>query len=179
MEPIFRACTGDDLPALVQLVNSAYRGDASRQGWTTEADLLEGQRTDLVTLGEELQHADPMLLVEQDGRLVGCIKLEDGARHGHADAVYLGMVTIAPSEQGTGLGKVVLAEAERIARGRGRLATVMTVIAQRAELIAFYARRGYQPTGEREPFPYGDERFGIPRRDDLEFLVLRKELQDA
>ena len=91
------------------------------------------------------------------------------------------MFAVDPAEQaGSGLGKRVLAEAERIAREEWRCRAMrMTVIVQREELIAWYGRRGYRRTGDYQPFPYGDERFGIPRRDDLRFEVLLKEFAGA
>ena len=169
----FRAATTDDIAEIVALVESAYRGDDSRAGWTTEADLLHGQRTDPDGVREVIAAPDGrLLLVEQDSRLVACCQLEH--RGGHA---YFGMFAVRPERQGAGLGKQVIAEAERIARdewGAGELQ--MTVITAREDLIAWYERRGYRRTGERRPFPYGDERFGIPQRDDLEFELLVKPL---
>ncbi|MCT1458728.1 GNAT family N-acetyltransferase [Aestuariimicrobium sp. p3-SID1156] len=171
----FREVRPTDMDAVSSLVNSAYRGDPSRAGWTTEADLLGGQRTDPATLTEELR-TGTLVLVEDEGELVGCVRLDDGATHGHPDALYIGMVTVSPTRQGSGLGREILAESELRASRMGKAATIMTVISVREELIAWYARRGYSPTGEREAFPYGDERFGRPLRDDLEFVVLRKVL---
>src|SRR5690606_28279470 len=89
---------------------------------------------------------------------------------------HIGMFAIRPALQGGGIGRALLAEAERVARARGARAAEMTVIEQRVELLAWYARRGYLPTGETEPFPYGNPRFGLPRRDDLRFVVLAKPL---
>jgi len=162
-----------DVPAVVELVESAYRGDASRVGWTTEAELLGGRRTgpddiEAILAREQSQ----LLLAERDGELLACahVAVEDGAG-------YFGMFSVAPRRQGEGLGKTVLAEAERIAAERWGCATMrMTVIDVRDELIAFYERRGYRRTGIKKPFPYGDERFGVPKRDDLRFEVLEKSL---
>jgi ribosomal protein S18 acetylase RimI-like enzyme len=93
------------------------------------------------------------------------------------DAGYFGMFSVVPTLQGAGVGKRVLAEAERIVRDEFGLARMrMTVIDVRDELIGFYQRRGYRRTGIHRPFPYGDERFGLPRRDDLRFEVLEKDL---
>ena len=165
-----------DLPAAVALVNSAYRGDASRAGWTTEADLLGGQRTDVDTLrAQVLGETRALLLAAADGLLVGCVYLE---RESPCDA-YLGMLTIQPTMQSRGFGKEILEGAERFVRDTwGATSLRMTVIAQRYELIAWYERRGYVQTGEREPFPYDDARFGLPKRDDLYMVVLRKSLLD-
>jgi GNAT superfamily N-acetyltransferase len=173
-----------EVPALVELVNSAYRGDSSRRGWTTEADLLGGQRTDSESLGTQLKAAGNIVLVaELDARLVGCVFLERISAEAVAAATveaYLGMLTVDPRIQAAGIGSAVLAAAERYARDAfGAVAVRMTVIAQRAELIAWYERRGYARTGEVQAFPYGDARFGVPKRDDLYFVVLRKPLAAA
>lgn len=169
-----RAATASDAPALEALVNSAYRGDSSRAGWTTEADLLDGQRVDAGRLAETIATPNNVVLLhEQDHVPVGCVHLE---RTG--DGCYLGMLTIRPALQGTGLGRRLLEAAEHWAIEHWSSRSIhMTVIVQRVELIAWYERRGYRLTGKRKPFPYGDERFGLPRRADLEFEVLSKELE--
>ena len=171
--PAFRAATHDDVEAIVALVESAYRGDASRAGWTTEADFLDGRRTgpDDVIAQIERPHSR-ILLAENDGAMLACahVAIEDGAG-------YFGMFSVRPGLQNTGIGKAMLAEAERIARDEWKLPSMrMTVIDIRAELIAWYERRGYRRTGIVKPFPYGDARFGIPKRDDLRFEILEKEL---
>jgi ribosomal protein S18 acetylase RimI-like enzyme len=169
----FRDATAADIPALVDLVTSAYRGDVSRQGWTTEADMLDGNRIDPEVLRADIERARSRVLVaERDGVLLACghVCEEDGAG-------YFGMFSVRPDLQGGGVGKQLLAEAERVARDDWRLPAMrMTVIDIRDELIAFYERRGYRRTGIKKPFPYGDARFGIPRRDDLRFEVLEKTL---
>ena len=169
----FRRASLEDANAIVDLVQSAYRGDASRAGWTTEADILDGQRIDVAMLAPMLANPDALfLLAERDGVLIACCELQD-----KGEVAYFGMFSVVPSEQGGGVGKVVLAEAERIARDALRCAQMeMTVIDVRESLIAWYERRGYARTGLHSPFPYGDERFGIPLRDDLRFETLRKRL---
>ena len=170
-----RAADAADVAAIVDLVESAYRGDASRVGWTTEADLLDGQRTDADVVREAVASDASVLLVavDDDGNLLACCQLEP-----HGDATcYFGMFAVRPTQQGGGVGRDLLADAESYARERLAATTMqMTVIAQRSELIAWYERRGYHRTGETRPFPYGDERFGLPRRDDLHFVVLEKSL---
>jgi ribosomal protein S18 acetylase RimI-like enzyme len=169
----FRAATLADLDAIVDLVTSAYRGDSSRAGWTTEADFLDGNRIDREVLRGDIERPrSRVLLAERDGQLLACahVSEEDGAG-------YFGMFSVVPGLQGGGIGKQVLAECERIAREDWRLPAMrMTVIDIRDELIAFYERRGYRRTGILKPFPYGDARFGKPLRDDLRFEVLEKTL---
>ena len=173
----FRSADAGDTETLVELVESAYRGDASKQGWTTEADLLDGRRTGVDDIQACLARPDSrILLIERavhGGReLLACahVAIEDGVG-------YFGMFSVRPNLQGSGIGKALLAEAERVAREEWRLPAMrMTVIDIRDELIAFYERRGYRRTGIKKPFPYGDERFGKPKRDDLRFEVLEKPL---
>ncbi|MFF2786161.1 GNAT family N-acetyltransferase [Streptomyces sp. NPDC058049] len=169
----FRSAVEADVPELVELVESAYRGDASRAGWTTEADYLDGQRTDPDGVRAVIASPDGVLLVvERAGELVACCQLEHRDDH-----VYFGMFAVRPGLQGAGLGKEVLAEAERRARDTWDAKEMrMTVVHVREELIAYYVRRGYRRTGELSPFPYGDERFGVPLRDDLAFELLVKSL---
>ncbi|MEU4167337.1 GNAT family N-acetyltransferase [Streptomyces sp. NPDC026665] len=169
----FRDAVDSDVDALVALVESAYRGDSSRAGWTTEADILEGQRTDADAVRAIVAASDSRLLtVERDGALVACCQLEHRGDH-----AYFGMFAVSPALQGAGLGKVIIAEAERTVREVwGATEMHMTVISVRESLIAWYERRGYRRTGRMTPFPYGDERFGVPQRDDLRFELLVKPL---
>jgi GNAT superfamily N-acetyltransferase len=179
----FRDAVAGDVPAIVALVESAYRGEASRAGWTTEADLLDGQRIDPQGVFEMIgkphgrvllaEHRAPAMV---DGaELLACCQLEKKDA-----ACYFGMFSVRPTLQGSGIGKAVLAEAERVARDAWNCTEVcMTVIDVRDDLIAWYARRGYRRTGRYQPFPYGDARFGIPKRADLRFEWLRKPLEVA
>ena len=157
----------------MSLVESAYRGNASRAGWTTEADMLDGQRTDIEEVTNLIR--DPMvrlILAYRGGEVVGCVHVRD---EGHS--AYVGMLAIRPDLQARGLGRQLLAYAERTAKTLFAATQVrMTVIIQREELIQWYERRGYSRTNKCEPFPYHDQRFGVPRRPDLEFLVLEKTL---
>jgi len=169
----FRLATSADVAAIVALVESAYRGDVSRKGWTTEADLLDGQRTDPAGVAELIaKPGSCMLLAERDGALLACANLEK-----RGDAGYFGMFSVRPDLQGAGIGRAVLAEAERVAHEDWHCREMhMTVISVRDELIAWYERRGYRRTGIHSPFPYGDARFGIPKREDLRFELLVKPL---
>jgi GNAT superfamily N-acetyltransferase len=169
----FRDATAADVDAIVVLVTSAYRGEASRAGWTTEADLLDGNRiAPEVLLADIARERSRVLLASRGGELVACahVAIEDGAG-------YFGMFAVRPVLQGGGVGKAVLAEAERVARVDWGLPMMrMTVIDVREDLIAWYERRGYRRTGIKKAFPAVDPRFGIPKRDDLRFEVLEKSL---
>ena len=169
----FRRATPADAAALAALVNSAYRGDSSRAGWTTEADLLGGQRTDREEIAQLLSSTDSILLICVEGQnLIGSAHLEKL----DADTAYLGMLTIAPPLQGRGLGQQMMDEAERLARTEWHTRTMqMQVIALRHELIAYYERRGYRRTGETRPFP-DDPRYGLPKVANLSLDVLEKSL---
>ena len=161
-----------DLPALHALIESAYRGDFARRGWSHEADLLGGQRTDLATLSVQIEDPGQAILVARDGAvLAGCVAIAD---RGHGTA-YIGLVTVDPRRQATGLGRRLLSAAERHATLHfAAKRAEMTVISLRIELISWYQRRGYALTGETRPFPASNPRFGLPRRDDLVFVVLAK-----
>ncbi|GIJ43903.1 N-acetyltransferase [Virgisporangium aliadipatigenens] len=169
----YRTATEDDVPALVELVQSAYRGDVSRQGWTNEADILEGQRVDAEMVTAAVNDLAAVVIVAHAGaEMVACCHLE--RRDGFA---FFGMFAVRPTLQRGGVGRAVLAEAERVARTDWDVAEVrMTVIGLREELIAWYERRGYARTGESKPFPYGDLRIGVPLRNDLRLVVLSKKV---
>lgn len=173
-ELTFRRASAEDVAALHALVHGAYRGDSARRGWTHEADLLDGARIDLATLKAIVgDPAQAVLLAERDGRLLGCVQVTDKGR----GLAYLGMLTVDPALQGGGLGRSLISAAEAEARARFQADRMeMTVIVQRTELIDWYGRRGYLPTGEVRPFPATDPRFGLPKRDDLAFVVLARKL---
>jgi ribosomal protein S18 acetylase RimI-like enzyme len=163
--------TEADVASLNQLVNSAYRGDSSRRGWTTEADLLDGIRTDEPQLLATIRNpAITILKYVQDGELAGCVSLEK-----KGDSLYLGMLTVSPDIQAQGIGKQLLQAAEEHAKVHQCRKITMTVLPMRHELVAFYERRGYQKTGETHPFPMNDPNFGLPKQA-LEFIGMEKVL---
>ena len=174
-----RPAIPDELAAVAALVNGAYRGEGSRQGWTTEADDIGGQRTDPAMLAADLAAAPgARLLVMRDepgGPLLGCVWLEPA----EPGVWYLGMLTVRPDLQDRQLGRTLLAAAERSAAGEGAARIRITVVSIRDTLIAWYQRRGYALTGETRPFPYDEPLFGVPKRPDLAFVVLEKALPGA
>ncbi len=158
-----------DIASLVALVNSAYRGESSKKGWTTEADLLGGIRTNEITLTSILKNPNNIILkcCDIDENIIGCVHLQ----HQHKK-IYLGMLTVSPQLQAKGIGKLLLNASEKYAIKYNFEAIIMTVISVRKELIAWYERRGYINTKETKPFPK-DSNFGIPKQD-LEFIVMEK-----
>lgn len=182
----------DEAADLSSLVNQAYRWDSSRKGWTTEADLLDGQRADvemierLLANDKEstilvLRYIKNSLEVSNDmesfirklpSPIVACVHAE-----ATPDGMYLGMLSIHPELQQLGLGRLLIRAVEDQAREKGFTKVKMTVIEQRSELIAYYARRGYKLTNQTFPFPaYEDSRFGIPKRSDLRLVQMMKDL---
>ena len=164
--------TPADATALEQLINSAYRGESAKQGWTTEADLLDGTRTDAELIRGIIADPNSLLLKAMDDEgILGCVELrQEGER------LYFGMLTVRPRIQGRGIGKALMAAAEAEALRRNCKAVFMSVLTARPELIAWYVRHGYHDTGKRKPFAFTDPRFGQPKVE-LEFAVLEKELE--
>ena len=161
-----------DVPSLVALMDSAYRGENSKQGWTSEADLFIGnRRTDEATVANLIKKPGAVFLkyLNKEGKLDGCVLLNKKDTR-----IYLGMFSVSPSAQGKGIGKKLLAAADHYAKEHNCSSIYMTVITVREELIAWYERNGYQKTGKVLPFPV-DERYGIPTQS-LEMLVLEKYL---
>jgi ribosomal protein S18 acetylase RimI-like enzyme len=173
---IFHTASEADIEELVTFVNNAYRGQAAEAGWASEAKVIAGQRIDSGMLAAMLTKANLTILLmrdRKDGPLAGCVSFEHtpGASDG-----YLSMLSIDPQRQAEGLGRTLLSKAEGDLKAQGVDRVRITVIWIRNTLIEWYERRGYRLTGEREPFPYGDQRFGVPLRDDLYFVVMEKPL---
>lgn len=163
--------TLEDISTLNKLINSAYRGETSKKGWTTEANLLQGIRTTKKELTEIIQDKKNTILkfVEND-QIIGCVLLIEKERQ-----LYLGMLTVSPELQNIGVGKKLMQQAELHASALGLSKIVMTVISVREELISWYKRKGYVDTGAREPFPESDNYVSISN-DPLEFIVLEKRI---
>ena len=160
-----------DVSHLNTLINSAYRGASSKKGWTTEANILEGLRTTEAELTEIMADAKNTILKFTDNdQIIGCVLLIEKQQK-----LYLGMLTVSPNLQNSGIGKQLLKEAEKQALTLGLPKIVMTVISVRGELIAWYKRHGYADTGERDPFPSSDVHISISEKP-LEFMVLEKKL---
>lgn len=172
-----RPATPDELPAIAALVNEAYRGEGGARGWTSEVDYIDGPRTSVEALRRDLAQPGAVLLVPDGGAPPpdACVLLEPGAG-GDGATWYLGLLTVRPGLQAVGLGGAMLAAAETWAAARGARRIRMTVVNVRESLIAWYVSRGYARTGETQPFPYDDARFGVPRRPDLAFIVLGRTL---
>lgn len=160
-----------DVPELNILVNSAYRGETSKKGWTTEANLLDGLRIDEETLYSYFEDPDIIILknVEEDGSITGCVYLEK-----RSPRLYVGMFSVSPLLQAKGIGRQLLIAAEEYARQLDCHTLTMTVISIRHELIAWYQRRGYQPTGDVLPFHH-DKKFGNPKQP-IELIVMEKNI---
>ena len=165
-----------DYGEIIELANWAYRGTGPTASWNMEDGILEGQRLTESLIREDLaKNPEGRLLIwrdESDGTLLGTVWLEPKAE----GVWYMGLLTVRPDQQKRQLGRTLLLAAEQFARERGARRMRMAVLHVRDTLIEWYERRGYVVTGEQEPFPYGDNRFGRPLRDDLYFLVLEKEM---
>ncbi|MBE8724000.1 GNAT family N-acetyltransferase [Flavobacterium hungaricum] len=161
----------EDIPALVILINSAYRGETSKKGWTTEAHLLEGKRTNEEELTEIF--SDPkntFLKFTENEKIIGSVLLSE-----KENQLYLGMLTVSPELQNGGIGKKLLAAAENHAKSLGLSSIIMTVISVREELVAWYKRHGYADTGKREAFPQSEIHVTVSD-EPLEFIYLEKKL---
>jgi ribosomal protein S18 acetylase RimI-like enzyme len=166
---VIAKATLEDIFALNKLINSAYRGESSRKGWTTEADLLDGTRCDENTVKEIIEAPKSVFLKYTEGnKILGCLRLDN-----RGEKMYLGMFAVNPETQGKGVGKLLLLAAEEEARKQNCHCIEMTVISVRSELIAWYNRHGYFGTGAEKPMEFENHSMGIPKMD-LRFVVLEK-----
>lgn len=169
----FTFATEVDAKEIADLVNMAYRGEPAKLGWTTEADILDGQRTDRNEIQEKIKSSNAyILMAKENNSLVGCceILVDSLSRE-----LYFGLFTIRPDKQNKGYGKAFLNFVEKLASEWNLKHITMTVITLRTELIEYYKRRGYQLTNRFIPFP-AEERFGIPKVKDLKMVYLKKDL---
>lgn len=163
--------SAEDVPVLNKLVNSAYRGESSRKGWATEADLIDGTRIDEAAMLDLIRDKNTTILkYVENNEILGCVELRI-----ENESLYLGMLTVNPDLQAKGIGKILMTAGEDFGRRNNCKKVKMTVVSVRDKLIAWYERHGYSLTGERKPFKMPDERFGIPRQP-LEFVVMEKNL---
>jgi GNAT superfamily N-acetyltransferase len=162
-----------DAAELTVLVNSAYRGESSQRGWTSEAHLLGGIRIDEPEMTKYLLDPDTTILkyTNEEGQIIACVYLQV-----RKQKLYLGMLTVSPTLQTNGIGRQMLHEAELLAHQLNCFAIFMTVITTRLELIQWYERRGYHATGKIVSFPT-DTKFGVPKEPlDIELAVFEKEV---
>jgi ribosomal protein S18 acetylase RimI-like enzyme len=173
-------CGDAELPEAVDLVNAAYRGEGGRSGWTSEVGLVDGLRVTVDALRRELADTPDLViyLLREPTGLLASVRLQDDRSHAGSAACYISMLAVRPGLQDAGIGRRMLEYAEAQGKARGARLARMTVVSVRTGLIAWYQRRGYRLTGETEPFPYDDARFGTPQRRDLEFVILQKELAE-
>lgn len=164
----------EDIKELDRLVNSAYRGEESKKGWTTEAEILDGIRIDEKAL--ELLFDKPEVTIlkasDQEGRIVGTVCLEV-----KSSDLYLGMFAVSPLLQGNGLGKSLLLAAEDFALANNCDRIVISVISTRVELINWYSRHGYVPTGGSIAFDEIEGRFGDPKVDAIDLIEMEKAIE--
>lgn len=171
----FQTATTLNAQEIASLVNSAYRGEYSKQGWTTEASILGGQRTDAEKLQTLIQTPLNQIEIAYEGdshNIIGSVHLLQEP----PDTLYFGMLTVEPKFQARGLGKIILEHLEKVAKSYGYKRVRFTVIPTRTELVAFYERRGYTTTGNFEPFPDSDPKFGLPKITGLILKEFEKKL---
>ena len=171
MDPNISAASIKDIDKLMSLVNSAYRGESAKKGWTHEADLIQGEmRIDEKSLEKMIMDPNATILkYEEDDQIIGCVYLEK-----KNTSLYLGLLTVAPDVQAKGIGKKLLKAAEKYALNYNCNKIEMTVISVRKELIDWYERNGFHQTNQKQPFP-DNERFGTPLKQ-IEFVVMEKKL---
>jgi len=173
--PHIAIATINDIPAITRLLNSAYRGETSKQGWTTEAHLIAGEtRTNEANVKEVMEGEGSVFLkyINAQQAIIGCVNLQQ-----HTNKLYLGMFSVSPALQGGGVGKQLLQAAEEYAHIIQCPAIYMSVIAVRTELIQWYERYGYKDTGERKFFEEDD--LTGKHLQPLEFMIMEKTLVES
>jgi GNAT superfamily N-acetyltransferase len=173
----FTVATDADVPEVVSLINLAFRGRGQDAGWSIQEEYINGTRITQELLREDMAakpHATLLLWRTADTSLLGCVWMEPEQN----GVWYLGLLALPPREQNAGLGRKLLEAAENWARERRATEIRMSVVNLRVALIEWYKRRGYTLTGQTKPFPYGDNRYGVPTRDDLHFVILKRQLSD-
>ncbi len=191
--------TPPEAATVASFVNTAYRGELAKSGWTSEAHFIKGQRTDEQSIIDFLRQPNHwMLQLYQNSQRVAVVQLQEttielpeladkagteelpsseSSLHSQImSQIMLGMLTVHPTIQNRGFGKKLLEISESFAREKGYTQMLMTVITIRESLIAYYLRRGYQCSKKHSPFPYGQAQFGLPEREDLQFVYLFKNL---
>lgn len=168
-----KIATTADTAAITALLNSAYRGEISKLGWTTEAHLIAGNvRTDEYNLQLVMNQPGSVVLKYSDQmhQLIGCVNLQQ-----HGSKIYLGMFSVSPQLQGRGVGKEILGAAEEYAKYVQCKTIYMNVISVRKELIDWYLRRGFRDTGQRIPFK--EDGLTGKHLQVLEFIIMEKVIE--
>lgn len=169
---MIQPATLEDIPALMDMINTAYRSQESKQGWTTEADLIRGGiRVDAAGLKGIIERQSAVILKytgDADG-ITGCVYLQQ-----KPPRLYLGLLTVSPAAQARGIGRKLLQAAENYAQEQGFKSIILKVVSLRKELIGWYERNGYVLTGETEPFE-AEEKYGTPVQP-LELVGMEKML---
>ena len=170
--PNIKIAVEADIAGITELLNISYRGEASKKGWTTEAGLIAGNTRTNEEMVKDLIHQPGSVFlkyINDEDQIAGCVNLQQ-----HDKKIYLGMFSVSPQLQGTGIGKQILNAAEEYALQFGCTAIYMSVISARDELISWYKRRGYADTGKRIPFE--EDSVTGKHLQKLEFMVLEKSL---
>lgn len=167
----------EDAEALAKLVNSAYRGESARAGWTYESDYIGGQRTDQELLERDIKDPNVQFLCIRQGKeIIACVRLQiDGSPS--EVSVQLGMLSVKPTLQSRGLGKILVFQSEKWARSQGIERMTLSVLHVRDTLMQWYERLGYLRTKKTSPFPYGDLRTGNPYQPGYHFIIFEKNLK--
>ncbi|HXH75000.1 MAG TPA: GNAT family N-acetyltransferase [Bacteriovoracaceae bacterium] len=160
-----------DAVEISNLLNSAYRGEGSKVGWTTEADLVSGERTDAVKIESLIKEAGShfILCIDIESKyIIGCVHVKQE----NSETAYFGMLAVRPNLQANGIGKALIRQVQEFAISKDHKQIRITVINLRDEILAFYNRLGFMFTGREEVFPLGD----LVKVKGLKLLELIKKL---